>query len=174
MWVDRNIFGPAVGVVMSQIPIEGRFGETFKKDRSEFSGRSFDPERLRAALPVMRDQTYALLSLARTMLSDGRKFLLGAEPCLADCALYNPVWFIQSQLGETAAPLDRLPDIVAWSQRMKALGGGKRTDITAERGARHRQGGRTRDHVLRCQRSQRAQGRPEDQRHAGRHRQSPG
>ena len=67
MWVDRNIFGPAVGVVMSQIPIEGRFGETFKKDRSEFSGRNFDPERLRAALPVMRDQTYALLSLARAM-----------------------------------------------------------------------------------------------------------
>ena len=131
MWIDRNIFGPAVGVVMSQIPIEGRFGETFKKDRSEFSGRSFDPERMRAALPVMRDQTYALLSLARTMLGDGRKFLLGAEPCLADCALYNPVWFIQSQLGDTAAPLDRLPDIVAWSQRMKALGSGKRSDITA-------------------------------------------
>jgi len=131
MWADRNIFGPAVGVVMSQIPIEGRFGETFKKDRSEFSGRNFDPERLRAALPVMRDQTYALLSLASAMLSDGRKFLLGAEPCLADCALYNPVWFIQSQLGEAAAPLDRLPDIVAWSQRMKALGGGKRTDIKA-------------------------------------------
>jgi glutathione S-transferase-like protein len=80
---------------------------------------------------VMRDQTYALLSLASTMLSDGRKFLLGAEPCLADCALYNPVWFIQSQLGDAAAPLDRLPDIVAWSQRMKALGSGKRTDITA-------------------------------------------
>ena len=80
---------------------------------------------------MMRDQTYALLSLARTMLSDGRKFLLGAEPCLADCALYNPVWFIQSQLGEKAAPLDRLPDIVAWSQRMKALGAGKRSDISA-------------------------------------------
>jgi glutathione S-transferase len=131
MWADRNIFGPAVGVVMSQIPIEGRFGETFKKDRSEFSGRSFDPERLRAALPVMRDQTYALLSLAETMLADGRKFLLGAEPCLADCALYNPVWFIQSQLGATAAPLDRLPGIAGWSQRMKALGGGKRSDIKA-------------------------------------------
>jgi glutathione S-transferase len=131
MWIDRNIFSPAVGVVMSQIPIEGRFGETFKKDRSEFSGRNFDPERMRAALPMMRDQTYALLSLARAMLSDGRRFLLGAEPCLADCALYNPVWFIQSQLGETAAPLDRLPDIVAWSQRMKAPGHGTRTDIEA-------------------------------------------
>jgi glutathione S-transferase len=131
MWADRTIFGPAVGVVMSQIPIEGRFGEAFKKDRSEFSGRNFDPERLRAALPMMRDQTYALLSLAETMLADRRKFLLGAEPCLADCALYNPVWFIQSQLGETAAPLDRLPDVVAWSQRMKALGGGQRSDLKA-------------------------------------------
>jgi glutathione S-transferase len=131
MWADRTIFGPAVGVVMSQIQIEGRFGETFKKDRSEFSGRNFDPERLRAALPLMRDQTYALLSLATTMLGDGRKFLLGPEPCLADCALYNPVWFIQSQLGEKAAPLDRLPDIVAWSQRMKGLGEGKRSDIKA-------------------------------------------
>ena len=83
MWIDRNIFGPAVGVVMSQIPIEGRFGETFKKDRSEFSGRSFDPERLRAALPVMRDQTYALLSLAeddaqrRPQVPAGRRTLPG-------------------------------------------------------------------------------------------------
>ena len=97
MWIDRSIFSPAVGVVMSQVA--DRFGEAFKKDRSEFSGRSFDPERMRAALPMVRDQTYALLSLAESMLADGRKFLLGAEPSLADCALYNPVWFIQQQLG---------------------------------------------------------------------------
>jgi glutathione S-transferase len=131
MWIDRLIFSPAVGVVMSQIPIEGRFGEAFKKDRSEFSGRSFDPERMRAALPVVRDQAYALLSLAETMLADGRKFLLGAEPCLADCALYNPVWFIQQQLGAEAAPLNHLPGITAWSQRLKAMGGSQRTDIRA-------------------------------------------
>ena len=129
MWVDRNIFSPAVGVVMSEVA--DRFGEAFKRDRSEFSGRSFDPARLRAALPMVRDQTYALLSLAESMLADGRKFLLGGEACLADCALYNPVWFIQQQLGPTAAPLDRLPRIVAWSERVKALGGGKRTDIEA-------------------------------------------
>jgi glutathione S-transferase len=129
MWIDRNIFAPAVGVVMSQVA--DRFGEAFKKDRSEFSGRSFDPERLRAALPVVRDQTYALLSLAESMLADGRTFLLGGEASLADCALYNPVWFIQQQLGATAPPLDRLPRIVAWSEHMKALGGGRRTDIKA-------------------------------------------
>jgi glutathione S-transferase len=129
MWLDRQIFSPAVGVVMSQVA--DKFGDTFKKDRSEFSGRTFDPERMRAALPMLRDQTYAQLSLAEAMLADGRKFVLGGEPSLADCALYNPVWFIQQHLGKTAAPLDRLPRIVAWSERMKALGEGKRTDIKA-------------------------------------------
>jgi len=104
MWLDRQIFSPAVGVVMSQVA--DKFGDAFKKDRSEFSGRTFDPERMRAALPMLRDQTYAQLSLAEAMLADGRTFVLGSEPGLADCALYNPVWFIQQHLGKTAAPLD--------------------------------------------------------------------
>lgn len=131
MWIDRSLFSPAVGVVMSQVDVAARFGEAFMKDRAEFSGRSFDPARLRAALPLLRTQTYALLSLAEEMLADGRSFLLGGQPSLADCALYNPVWFIQQQLGPTATPLDRLPRIIAWSQRMKGLGNGRRTDIEA-------------------------------------------
>jgi glutathione S-transferase len=127
MWIDRLIFGPAVGVVMSQVA--DKFGEEFKKDRSEFSGRSFDPVKLKAALPIVRDQTYALLSLAEQMLGDGRKYAMGAEPSLADCALYNPVWFINRHLGAAAGPLDRLPRIAAWFERMKAIGNGKRSDM---------------------------------------------
>ncbi len=129
MWADRLIFSPAVGVVMSQVA--DKFGEEFKKDRSEFSGRSFDPARMKAALPIVRDQTYALLSLAEEMLGDGRKYLLGSEPGLADCALYNPVWFIHQHLGAAAQPLDRLPRIAAWFERMKGVGNGKRGDMKA-------------------------------------------
>ena len=131
MWIDRNMFAPAVGLVMSQIDVAGKFGADFARDRSDFSGRNFDPDRLRAVLPVVRDQVYGQLSLAEAMLTDGRRFVLGAEPSMADCALYNPVWFIQQHLGVAASPLDRLPRIVAWSERMKALGNGKRKDITA-------------------------------------------
>jgi len=80
---------------------------------------------------MTRDQTYAQLSLAEAMLADGRNYLLGAEPTLADCALYNPVWFIKERLGPAASPLDRLPRIGAWSERMKAFGAGSRQDITA-------------------------------------------
>ena len=84
---------------MSQIDVAGKFGAGFARDRSDFSGRNFDPDRLRAVLPVVRDQVYGQLSLAEAMLTDGRRFVLGAEPSVADCALYNPVWFIQQHLG---------------------------------------------------------------------------
>lgn len=136
MWIDRTIFWPAVGVVMGAIG--DRLPETFKQDRTEFSGRPFDGERLKAAQPVARDQTYAQLAIAEQMLRDGRPFLLGAVPSLADCALWNPVWFLQVRLGQskggqgdTPSPLDRLPKIVDWSQRMKAIGNGKPAEMTS-------------------------------------------
>ena len=130
MWIDRNIFWAAVGVVMGAIG--DKLPEAFAKDRTEFSGRSFDAARLKAAAPFARDQTYAQLLLAEEMLRDGRPFLLGAVPSLADCALYNPVWFLQVRMGQgdSPSPLDRLPKIVEWSKKMKAFGSGKPTPMT--------------------------------------------
>ena len=131
MWVDRNIFWSAVGVVMAEIG--DKLPEAFKADRTQFSGRNFDTERLKSAQPMAREQTYAQFSIAEQMLRDGRPFLLGAAPSLADCALYNPVWFLQARMGQgaTPAPLDRLPKIVAWAERMKAFGSGKPTEMPA-------------------------------------------
>jgi len=130
MWIDRNIFWAAVGVVMGAIG--DQLPEAFKKDRTEFSGRPFDSDKLKAAVPMARDQTYAQLAIAEQILRDGRPYLLGAAPSLADCALYNPVWFLQARMGvgNTPSPLDRLPKIVEWSKRMKALGSGKPTPMT--------------------------------------------
>ena len=131
MWIDRNIFWSAVGVVMGAIA--DQLPDAFKKDRSEFSGRPFDSAKLKAAVPMAREQTYAQLSIAEHILRDGRPFLLGAAASLADCALYNPVWFLQSRLGQGPAPspLDRLPKIVEWAERMKAFGNGKPAEMPA-------------------------------------------
>jgi glutathione S-transferase len=131
MWIDRTIFWSAVGVVMGAIG--DQLPEAFKKDRTEFSGRPFDGERLKAAQPFARDQTYAQLVIAEQMLRDGRPFLLGAVPSLADCALWNPVWFLQVRMasGDTPSPLDRLPKIVEWSQRLKAIGSGKPAEMSS-------------------------------------------
>lgn len=131
MWIDRNIFWAAVGVVMGAIG--DKLPEAFHKDRSEFSGRSFEPARLKAAAPMALQQTYAQLVLAEEMLADGRPYLLGPTPGLADCALYNPVWFLKERLGggKPVPPLDRLPRITAWSERMKAIGSGNPTEISS-------------------------------------------
>jgi len=131
MWIDRNIFWSAVGVVMGAIG--DQLPEAFRQDRTAFSGRPFDAAMLKRMQPVTREQTYAQLSLAEQMLRDGRPFLLGAVPSLVDCALWNPVWFLQVRMGQgdTPSPLDRLPKIVEWSGRMKALGNGKPAEMSA-------------------------------------------
>ncbi len=63
---------------------------------------------LKAAAPMALQQTYAQLVIAEQMLADGRPHLLGGAPCLSDCALYNPVWFIKAlgrrQAGRAARP----------------------------------------------------------------------
>ena len=131
MWVDRNIFWPAVGVVMGAIG--DQLPEAFRKDRSAFSGRPFDVAALKAAAPFAAAQTYAQLVLAEEMLADGRPYLTGVVPTLADCALYNPVWFIKERLGggKAVPPLDQLPRLFGWSERIKLFGNGTPTDMTA-------------------------------------------
>lgn len=129
-WVDRTIFWPSVGMVMGAMG--DKLPAAFREDRSAFSGRSFDVDALKEAAPAARDQTYAQLVLAEQMLADGRPFLTGTSPTIADCALYNPVWFLLERLGAGKAvpPLDLLPQLVAWSGRMKAFGDGTATEMT--------------------------------------------
>jgi glutathione S-transferase len=130
-WIDRSIFWAAVGMVMGAVG--DKLPAAFREDRSAFSGRSFDVDALKAAAPAARDQTYAQLVLAEQMLADGRPFLTGAAPTIADCALYNPVWFLLERLGggKPVPPLDLLPRLLAWAGRMKAFGNGTPTEMTS-------------------------------------------
>ena len=176
MWVDRNIFWSAVGVVMGAIG--DKLPEAFIKDRSDFSGRPFDVARLKAAAPFARRTDLCPAGRSpRTMLADGRP---------SSCWAPRPPWPTarstircgSSRSGwARARPCRRSTgcrEIVAWSERMKAFGSGKPTDMTGDRCARCRQGGHTSVGERRRQRSQRAESRPDDQRHAGRHRQGAG
>ncbi|HKU95139.1 MAG TPA: glutathione S-transferase family protein [Vineibacter sp.] len=128
-WADRTIFWSAVGIVMGEIG--DKLPEAFHKDRSTFSGRPFDPARLKAMVPMARDQVYAGLVHVESMLADGRAFLLGGQASLADVAVYNPVWFVLKRLGAPVPPFDRLPQVVAWAERMGRFGNGRPTEMTS-------------------------------------------
>jgi glutathione S-transferase len=58
-------------------------------------------------------------------------FLFGDQPNIADFSAYHGLWFIQD-----VAELDLIkdyPSVTAWMERIKALGHGTRTEISAER-----------------------------------------
>jgi glutathione S-transferase len=63
------------------------------------------------------------------MLQDGRPFLLGGTPCIADFAAYHVVWFFKGRHIDCRQELAPYPRLLAWRDRMTAIGHGQRTDI---------------------------------------------
>jgi glutathione S-transferase len=66
------------------------------------------------------------------MLADGRPYLLGQVPCIADFAAYHVVWFYRGRHVDRRAVFDPYPRLLAWRDRMEAIGHGSRTDIDAD------------------------------------------
>jgi glutathione S-transferase len=79
--------------------------------------------------PLVRAQLPAIES----MLSDGRKWIAGAAPCVADLAVYHPLWFFTARTERLAHELSPYPFIAAWMARVRAFGHGAPTPMAPER-----------------------------------------
>jgi hypothetical protein len=55
---------------------------------------------------------------------EGQDFLLGAAPTITDFAAYHPLWFTRSQTPVLAGILEAVPTVLAWMDRMAAMGHG--------------------------------------------------
>jgi len=66
------------------------------------------------------------------MLADGRPYLLGDVPCIADFATYHVVWFYRGRHIDCREVLNPYPHLLAWRDRMAAIGHGTRIDIDAD------------------------------------------
>jgi hypothetical protein len=94
---------------------------------------------MRAAIPQMRDQMRAHLGWIEAQLSDGRKWFLG-DFSLADVSAYMNVWYLRSSLpaeeDQAIAGLESifagLKQLAAWESRMRAVGHGRREEISAD------------------------------------------
>lgn len=54
----------------------------------------------------------------------GQDFLFGQQPCLADFAVYHPLWFTQERTPALAGIFDATPEVKSWMARMSAIGHG--------------------------------------------------
>ena len=129
-WAEKTMFSPVAGLLFGEKSDALPAG--FLEDRAKFSGRNIDPAVMTAAVPNLLDQLRAHFDRLNQMLADGRLFLQGLNPSLADLAAYHPVWFLQRWIGPQAAPLDRFPRLLTWAERVGAFGHGRRSPMTAE------------------------------------------
>jgi glutathione S-transferase len=129
LWADRLLFFAAVPVLFGAIgPAVPR---AFIEDRTKLMGGRMDFAEVMESGGAAKEQLRAHAALLDAQLRDGRAFLLGDAPSLADAAAYHPVWFLRG-MPPTAGAFSTMPRVEAWAERVKALGHGTRDTCTPE------------------------------------------
>jgi glutathione S-transferase len=122
-WAENRLFRPislyASGSNMDQLP------EGLQVDRSLMRGLPPpDAETLRRATarnaPLVRVQ----LPQIEAMLSDGRGWIAGPSPTVADLAVYHALWFLIARTSRLAHELAPFPCIGGWMDRVRGFGHG--------------------------------------------------
>jgi glutathione S-transferase len=117
--------------VHALFPLGGVFPEAFVEDRRKTMvppGQNLDM--LKGVLPTRLLQIRANLGRLERQLADGRPFVLGVEPSLADFSAFHPLLLLMAQ-PRLAALLAKLRHVSAWAERVRALGHGKSTPLTS-------------------------------------------
>lgn len=131
-WADSCLFPNALGLVFG---LNGdRFPPELHADRARFTAGKFngwDSVKMREQLPSLRDQFRVHLAWLDGCFAESPKFLLGDAPSLADLAVYHPLWYARGNLGESEG-LAGYPRILAWMDRVSALGHGRVEELSPE------------------------------------------
>lgn len=127
-WADREFFQAAVAVIFGGLG--DKVDPAFVKDREALSGRPFDPAAMQAVVPFMADQLRSHAALLAAQLADGRAFLEGDAPGLADAAAYYNLWFVSAHFPPATAAFADLPNLADWQARLAAIGHGTRSSMT--------------------------------------------
>ncbi len=131
-WADQNLFLPAANFSLSLVA--DKLPPVFFEDRAKMMNRPATPvDKMKAATPLFKMQMCLQLDRLANLLSDGRDFLLGPKPGLADIAVAHPLWMAAKNSGKrSAAAFDPYPAVRAWIDRVDAIGQGTRTPMSGE------------------------------------------
>ena len=127
LWADHPFFMATVPVLFALIG--DHVPPAFIEDRSKLMGGRASFSDIPKQAPTAREHCRAMGALLAAQLADGRRFLLGESFSLADAACYHPVWFLRSVPG-AGVLYDEFPRLLAWADRIAAMGHGKREEMT--------------------------------------------
>jgi glutathione S-transferase len=124
-WADTTLFWAAMAYNLqpkgAAAMFEGAPPELAKAFGADRAAMTTGMTRLRAP-----DATAAYKSYLRRIANmlDRQDYLLGSAPCAADFAVYHPLWFSRKRVPVMADILNATPGVLAWMDRMAALGHG--------------------------------------------------
>ena len=104
------------------------YAPDFVEERRRF-GYVLDKEELRPLFPRHVQQLVAHLAWFRTIMADGRPFMLGDEVSAADLAAYPSIWFLRKWGGAETERLLPIKPLLARVERVGALGYGDPEEI---------------------------------------------
>jgi glutathione S-transferase len=130
-WADTALFWTAVPYTMQPAGAQHLFAgappevlKAFGADRAAMTAGMRRPTTVDAKAQL---QTY-LRRLAR-QLEDGRAFLTGAAPCIADFSTAQSIWYIR-RAPPVATVLAPFPAVLGWFDRVAAFGHGTHEPMT--------------------------------------------
>lgn len=131
-WADSTLFWAAMGHNLSPKGAAALFAGQPPEAAQAFAA---DRGAMRGGMTSLRpgDATAAYKSYLRRLstMVEMHPFLLGDAPCVADFAAYHPLWFSRVVNPAMAGILDATPHVIAWMDRMAAIGHGSSTKLTS-------------------------------------------
>ena len=131
-WGDTTLFWAAMAYNLqpkgAATLFEGAPPEVAKAFGADRAAMTTGMTRLRSPDAAAAYKSY--LRRIANML-DGQDYLMGNVPCVADFAVYHPLWFSRKCVAVMADILDATPDVLSWMDRIAALGHGSMEKLSA-------------------------------------------
>jgi glutathione S-transferase len=132
-WADSVLFQMVMPVLYQPGSAEKLFAqftpEQLKKFMEDRAAMRKNSTVRRPPLAEAKPALIRFLAALDAQLGDGRAWLLGAAPTIADFSVFHPLWFFRR--GPVVAPmLDPYAQVKAWMGRIDAIGHGRHEAIT--------------------------------------------
>lgn len=130
-WADTTLFQVAMAYNFQPAGATFMFPDAdklkhFAADRAEMRNNA------QRMPPADATATYRSYLRRIANMLEHHSWLLGDQPSVADFSVYHALWFTRHQVPPVAGILESVPAVLAWMDRMAAIGHGTSTHMTAE------------------------------------------
>jgi glutathione S-transferase len=129
-WADASLFVGVVSLIFQPALASKLFTSTeemqaFVADRTQLRQGGISRRPPVSEAKALVDSFTARLN---EQLADGRAYLFGAQPLLADFSVYHPLWFLSRPLPQWSAGHEHMS---GWMSRMAGIGHGTSSEMSS-------------------------------------------